>query len=68
MDKDILFKQHQEINNFAYIFFLKRYNKAYVFKCKWWNWAPPVFLVQFGGLNAGKGYSVLSEYQTFRNI
>lgn len=50
MDRDKLFKQDQDINNFAYMFFLKRYNNAYVFKCKWWNWAPPFLFVQFGGL------------------
>lgn len=64
MGRDKLFKQDQEINSFAYMFVLKRYNKAHVFKCKWWSWVPPSLLVQFGGLNAGKWYSVLSVYQT----
>lgn len=37
MGRDKLLKQDKEINNFVYMFVLKRYNKTHIFKYKWQN-------------------------------
>lgn len=68
MGESKLFKQYQDINNFADMLALKRYSKA-IFKCKRWNWAPPFLFAHFGGLHAERNNAQSSlSTQILENI